>query len=440
MGLGVRELFDNNIKVHFAGSDGGEIFYAALLAAQTKYRLFSCYKYILKCRPDDDFRLPADHVIRVQDTVNRHVIQDSGLFTLMFGAGKGQTQTLESLTEWQDKLIAFVQQNNLRCTCVELDCQKVLGVREAWYFRERMKKLLDNPQINVFHFEDGMRGLDSMIDFSDYIALSIPELRIIKPKTFREDTRYLTHYIKNRKPEIDIHLLGFGNLRLSAKCLEAIVPQTRELLMSTKYSADELFAADLSRRMQLGLDWGALYGTGGEFQPTGIANTPGVEKIDAKKMDAQYAADGKLTADFPVYVKSLVMSKNVDDQALGWAFNSFMEGYLKNIKTTTGDYIYRDEMNAGNFLGMPYKVSNQIPTDSKTGCTEMFFGNWADLMIGDQMGLETYTTLDGTWTDENGVQHNAFEENLTGTRALMYDDIGVRHVESFAYVHNIKVI
>lgn len=120
MGLGVRELFDNNIKVHFAGSDGGEIFYAALLAAQTKYRLFSCYKYILKCRPDDDFRLPADHVIRVQDTVNRHVIQDSGLFTLMFGAGKGQTQTLESLTEWQDKLIAFVQQNNLRCTCVEL--------------------------------------------------------------------------------------------------------------------------------------------------------------------------------------------------------------------------------------------------------------------------------------------------------------------------------
>lgn len=113
MGLGVRELFDNNIKVHFAGSDGGEIFYAALLAAQTKYRLFSCYKYILKCRPDDDFRLPADHVIRVQDTVNRHVIQDSGLFTLMFGAGKGQTQTLESLTEWQDKLMGCGLSHNI---------------------------------------------------------------------------------------------------------------------------------------------------------------------------------------------------------------------------------------------------------------------------------------------------------------------------------------
>lgn len=171
----------------------------------------------------------------MQDTVNRHVIQDSGLFTLMFGAGKGQTQTLESLTEWQDKLIAFVQQNNLRCTCVELDCQKVLGVREAWYFRERMKKLLDNPQINVFHFEDGMRGLDSMIDFSDYIALSIPELRIIKPKTFREDTRYLTHYIKNRKPEIDIHLLGCTDVKMIAQNSFCTSADSTSWLSGVKY-------------------------------------------------------------------------------------------------------------------------------------------------------------------------------------------------------------
>ena len=183
----------------------------------------------------EKYGVPADHVIRVQDTVNRHVIQDSGLFTLMFGAGKGQTQTLESLTEWQDKLIAFVQQNNLRCTCVELDCQKVLGVREAWYFRERMKKLLDNPQINVFHFEDGMRGLDSMIDFSDYIALSIPELRIIKPKTFREDTRYLTHYIKNRKPEIDIHLLGCTDVKMIAQNSFCTSADSTSWLSGVKY-------------------------------------------------------------------------------------------------------------------------------------------------------------------------------------------------------------
>ena len=204
----------DNIKVHFAGSDGEEVFHAALRAAQTRYRLYSCYRYIVNKAPDGDLRLPEGHVIKVQDRENRHVIQDSGLFTLMFGAGKGQVQTRESLTQWQDKLIAFVQQNGLKGDCVEIDCQKVLGVEDAWYFRERMRRKLDNRQINVFHFEDGRKGLDRLIDFSDYIALSIPELRIIKPATFREDAHHLARYIKERKPEIDIHLLGCTDIRM----------------------------------------------------------------------------------------------------------------------------------------------------------------------------------------------------------------------------------
>ena len=118
--------------------------------------------------------------------------------------------------------------------------------------------------------------------------------------------------------------------------------------------------------------------------------------------------------------------------------NSQLEGVFKNMKTQTGAYIYRDEMMEGKLAGMPYKVSNQIPID-KNGKTDLFFGNWSDLLIGDQMGLETYTTLDGTWTDEQGIQHNAFEENLSATRAIMFDDIAVRHAESFLYCKNIKV-
>ena len=232
----------------------------------------------------------------------------------------------------------------------------------------------------------------------------------------------------------------YGNIKLSAKRLEAIVPQTRELLMSTNYSADALFANDLSRRMELGLDFGAMFGTGGEFQPLGITANKDVQTVNAASLnDTNLAsAEGKLTADFPVWLVSTVMSKNVDDLALGWTFNSMMEGYFKNIKTTTGDYIYREEMNAGKLLGFPYKVSNQIATENKK--TSIIFGNWADLLVGEQLGLETYTTLDGSWTDEEGNQHNAFEENLAATRALMYVDIAARHAESFIVVKNALIV
>lgn len=231
----------------------------------------------------------------------------------------------------------------------------------------------------------------------------------------------------------------YGNIRLSAKRLEAIVPQTRELLMSTNYSADQLFANDLTRRMELGLDFGAMFGKGGEFQPLGVFTDKEVEHVDAKTVGNTDLADtnGKITADFPVFVRSKVLAKNVDDQKLGWAFNSVLEGYLMNLKTTTGAYIYREEMSTGKLLGFPYRVSNQITTDS-TGLTELAFGNWADLLVGEQMGLETYTTLDGSWVDEDGNQHNAFEENLAATRALMYVDIAARHKESFLHVKNIK--
>lgn len=232
----------------------------------------------------------------------------------------------------------------------------------------------------------------------------------------------------------------YGNIRLSAKRLSAIVPQSRELLMSSSYSSDAMFANDLTRRMQLGLDYGGLYGSGTEFQPMGIAKNKEVDNINAKALNNTDLADasGKITADFPVYVSSLAFSKNIDDVRAGWAMNSLLEGHFKNMKTSTGAYIYRDEMREGKLCGMPYRVSNQIPTASD-GTTDLFFGNWADLLIGDQLGLETYTTLDGTWTDDMGIQHNAFEENLAATRALMYDDIGVRHPESFMYCKNIKV-
>ena len=54
-------------------------------------------------------------------------------------------------------------------------------------------ELPDNRIINVFHIEDGMKGLDRLIEFSDYIAVSVPELRILGKKNH---TVKLAHYIK----------------------------------------------------------------------------------------------------------------------------------------------------------------------------------------------------------------------------------------------------
>ena len=201
-------MLGDNIKIHFAGSDGQLICHEALQAANVKYRLYSCFPFIDKRSYNDDFTLPDNHIIKIQDREMTHVIQDSGLFTLMFGAGKNRKVDHDYLVNWQDKLIKFVLQNKLSATCVEIDCQKLLGVEEAWFFRERMKDRLPNKQINVFHFEDGKEGLNRLIDFSEYIAISVPEMRIVKPGTYKQDCIRLAKNCKIRKPSIDIHMLG----------------------------------------------------------------------------------------------------------------------------------------------------------------------------------------------------------------------------------------
>lgn len=205
----VAQLLGSNLKVHFAGSEQIDFSMTASKAG-AKYFLFTVFPFInrqfgLKGYPITCKTLfPPAEIAKF----SKHTIMDSGLFTLMFGACKGMEIKKDFLMQYTDALINFVKENNITATCVEIDCQKVLGVDEAWEFRQYMRDNMKNKIINVYHVEDGQKGLDRLIEFSDYIAISVPELRIAMPKVYKENTHRIAHYIKSKKPEIDIHLLG----------------------------------------------------------------------------------------------------------------------------------------------------------------------------------------------------------------------------------------
>lgn len=202
-------LFKDNIKVHFAGCENLDKL-TALHAVGVRYFLFTCYPFVRRMMNNGGIsnRNRNNIIPSMITSLGNHVIMDSGLFTLMFGAGKGKCDET-FLQTWLLKLVEFVKETGFKGSCVEVDCQKILSPDIAWEFRKEMKRLLpDNRIINVFHLEDGQDGLDRLIDFSNYIAISVPELRIHKRRTYKKDVSYLTRYIKQRKPNIDIHLLG----------------------------------------------------------------------------------------------------------------------------------------------------------------------------------------------------------------------------------------
>ena len=191
-----------NIKVHFATTE--DVGHAiCTLASNVKYGLGTAFPFVYRmfngAKPDDR------QIIKNVSSKYSHYILDSGLFTLMFGSLKGKKDEAY-LHKWYECLTDYVLHENYQGTMVEVDCQKVLGVEKAWEYRRKMREKVPNRIINVFHFEDGQKGLDRLIEYSDYIALSVPELRFIKKK---EHLYRLANYVKNKKPEIDIHLLGF---------------------------------------------------------------------------------------------------------------------------------------------------------------------------------------------------------------------------------------
>lgn len=199
----------SNIKVHFAGAESLVRSNLITNACKVNYTLFTIYPFLLdslKIKHGYQNRGVKYNIISNENYSNtEHCIQDSGLFSLMFGSYKGDKDK-KFIEKWYNLLVDTTLLGKFKGTVVEVDCQKILGTEKAWELREKMKKdLPNNKQINVFHKEDGQRGLDRMIEFSDYIAISVPELRSIGQKNYTEK---IANYIKNKKPSIDIHLLG----------------------------------------------------------------------------------------------------------------------------------------------------------------------------------------------------------------------------------------
>lgn len=194
----------HNVKVCFAGcEDTGHTVPA--INAGVKYILSSAYipmMRMIKARSKVDLSRTIALYEYIRANSKLHIL-DSGLFSLMFGAGKKHAAQYKE--QWLDVLIEFIHASQFKGVCVEADLQKIFSVEAAWKAREKLAQAVPNQVVNVFHLEDGRKGLDRMIEFASYIAFSVPELRVHKKTHLLAG---LVDYAKNKKPGIRVHLLG----------------------------------------------------------------------------------------------------------------------------------------------------------------------------------------------------------------------------------------
>lgn len=219
----------------------------------------------------------------------------------------------------------------------------------------------------------------------------------------------------------------FGNVKLSSKKLVTLVPVSNDLIRNASPEADAIVRDDMVQQMRLKLDYTAMYGAGTNFEPMGIKRGVSTANLTTA------TGASTLTADIPGTMIGNLMAQNVPMTSAGWMFPSQIWSAFYNLKTTTNQYIYRDEMNRGTLNGFPFRVSNQITTANSTAGTtyyDIFFGDFSEFIMGDEMAFEFMASNEASWYDGSVLQ-SAFSLDQTVLKITAKHDFALRHNAAF---------
>lgn len=220
---------------------------------------------------------------------------------------------------------------------------------------------------------------------------------------------------------------AFDKVSLSPKTIGALSQITRQMLMQGTPDIEMLVRADLVAQIALGIDLAALSGSGTSSQPLGIANQGGIGAVVGG------ANGAAITIDHLIDMETSVMAANAPENGLAYLANARTVGALKKLKSTTGEYLWVTTADMGR-TGTPGEIngytvarSNQaranLTKGTGTNLSEIFFGAWSELLIGEWGVLE--------------IQPNPYAPSVSAQggveiRALQTIDLAVRHAQSFA--------
>jgi len=231
--------------------------------------------------------------------------------------------------------------------------------------------------------------------------------------------------------------LAFGQLALNPHKAMALVPVSNSLLRMAQPQAEQIITQDIGLQMALAVDLAALRGSGNANQPLGIANTPDIKTY-------ALGADGLVLSNLDIFAEmeyKLSLANSLRG-SLGFAFHPIIKKNLKQLKipqyANDGGieplmFPFTDAALAAA-MGYPFATSNQLPINlvkgNSSNCTEIYFGNWNELLIGMWASIRIMTS------DTAGT---AFAADQTWIRIIIEVDIGVRHPESFCLCNDARI-
>lgn len=243
--------------------------------------------------------------------------------------------------------------------------------------------------------------------------------------------------------------LAFGQVQLTPKKAMALAQVSNSLIRMALPDAEAVITKDLGLQLALAVDIVGLRGAGANNQPLGVANHQNISTYQLGDGNGATLAN----LDFKDEMEYKLAAANALRGKLGFAFNPIVKRNLKKIKIpqfssdagtqplvaflaalaeTGAGYMSDAALEAA--LGYPFATTTQIPTNLSVGsshnCTEIYFGNWMELLIGQWAGLRIMAS---------DVAGTAFSGDQTWLRIIMEVDTALRHDQSFCLCNDVKI-
>lgn len=207
--------------------------------------------------------------------------------------------------------------------------------------------------------------------------------------------------------------LTIGMLNLSPKTVSGATAYTRQMLLQSNPSIENLVMTDLAANIALAIDRAAISGTGLSGQPKGILNTTGINAVDCT------TAKGGLNWANVVSFETKVAAGNADVNNMHYIAGAAVTGLLKTTEKSTGSAKYLLEDNEVNGYG--FTRTNQV------GANTMLFGDFSQIITALWGGLD--------------IMIDPYTKAASGgtvIRAFQSLDIGLRYAQSFSASTNIN--
>jgi HK97 family phage major capsid protein len=232
--------------------------------------------------------------------------------------------------------------------------------------------------------------------------------------------------------------MTFGQLKLSAKKLAALVPISNDLLRRSSNAADRLVRDDLVASLGQRMDLAFIRGVGSEYAPKGLrylasaANPTNVIGANGTVNLANVTTDLGLA-------RLALRQGNVPMLRCGWIMSPRTEEYLRSVRDGNGNYAFRADMQQGRLDGYPYRVTTQIPENLGGGTneSEIYFADFSQIVVAEEQGIVVDASSEAAY-DDNGTLRAAFSRDETVIRAIAQHDMGARQVPAIAVLSAVK--